>query len=268
MKDKVVIITGATSGIGYACARQFAQLGSKVCIAARNEEKLKQICGELNQLSGHGMYVKTDVGVEDECRILIAETVKRYGKIDILINNAGISMRALLNDVSLEVIHKVMNINFWGTVYCTKFALPYILQQQGSVVGISSIAGKKGLPARCGYSASKFAMEGFLESVRIENLKKNLHVLVAAPGYTASNIRNAALNENGNAQQESPLEESKLMQPEAVARAVYHAVANRKRDLVLTLNGKLTVWLNKFFPSMMDKIVYNYVAQEPDSPFK
>lgn len=268
MKNKVVIITGATSGIGNACARYFAQQGCNIVIAARNEEKLNKIGNELKSLYGNCFAVTTDVAIEADCKNLIQKTIEIYGCVDILINNAGISMRALLNDVSLSVMHQVMDINFWGTVNCTKYALPYLLKSKGSVVGVSSIAGKKGLPARCAYSASKFAMEGFLESLRIENLKNNLHVLVAAPGYTASNIRNTALNKDGHQQEESPLDESKLMKPEAVAYEIYNAVLHRKRDLVLTTNGKLTVWLNKFFPSWMDKIVYNFVAKEPDSPFK
>ena len=268
MKNKVVIITGATSGIGYACARYFAQQGCHIVIAARNEEKLKRIGSELKSLYGNCLAVPTDVAIETECKNLIQKTIETFGCIDILINNAGISMRALLNDVSLNVMHQVMDINFFFFFNCTKYALPYLIKSQGSVVGVSSIAGKKGLPARCAYSASKFAMEGFLESVRIENLKNNLHVLVAAPGYTASNIRNTALNKDGQQQEESPLDESKLMKPETVAYEIYNAVLHRKRDLVLTTNGKLTVLLNKFFPAWMDKIVYNFVAKEPDSPFK
>ncbi|MEZ5068971.1 MAG: SDR family NAD(P)-dependent oxidoreductase, partial [Bacteroidia bacterium] len=129
-------------------------------------------------------------------------------------------------------------------------------------------AGKKGLPGRCAYSASKFAMEGFMETLRTENLKNNLHVLVACPGYTSSNIRKTALNKDGKAQQETPLDESKLMKADEVAFHIYNAVLKRKRDLVLTTNGKLTVFLNKFFPAWMDKIVYNFVAKEPESPFK
>lgn len=268
MKDRVVLITGASSGIGKACAKYFAQQGCKIVVAARNKEQLQSVADELKATYGHCIAVPADVAVESDCKRLIESTIDAYGKIDVLINNAGISMRALFNDVTMEVMHKVMDINFWGTVYCTKYALPYLLQSKGSVVAVSSIAGKKGLPGRCAYSASKFAMEGFMETLRTENLKNNLHVLVACPGYTSSNIRKTALNKDGKAQQETPLDESKLMKPEKVAFHIYNAVIKRKRDLVLTTNGKLTVFLNKFFPSRMDKIVYNFVAKEPESPFK
>jgi short-subunit dehydrogenase len=267
LKDKVVIITGASSGIGKACAKYFAQQGCKIAIAARNKEQLQAIADELKQHYGNCIAIPTDVSLESDCKHLIDATIEAYGNIDVLINNAGISMRALFHDLSLEVMHQVMNINFWGTVYCTKYALPYLLKSHGSVVGVSSIAGKKGLPGRCAYSASKFAMEGFLETLRTENRKNNLHVLVACPGYTSSNIRKTALNKDGKSQQETPLDESKLMKAEEVAFHIYNAVLKRKRDLILTTNGKLTVMLNKLFPSWMDKIVYNFVAREPDSPF-
>ena len=268
MKDKVVVITGASSGIGKACAEIFAAQGCKVMLSARQTEKLQYIEFQLKQ-KGYDVAVSTsDVSKEEDCRQLITDTISRFGKIDVLICNAGISMRALFDAADLNVIRRVMDVNFWGTVYCAKFAMPWLLKSKGSIVGISSIAGKKGLPGRSGYSASKFAMEGFLETLRTENLKKDLHVLIARPGFTASDIRNTALGNDGTAQGESPRAENEMMSAEEVAMHIYQAVKNRKRDLVLTTNGKLVVWLNKFFPSMMDKAVYNHFAKEKDSPVK
>lgn len=264
-KNKVVVITGASSGIGAACAAEFDRQGANIVLAARNVEKLKEVAARLN--NPH-LIVQADVSIESHCKNLIEEAVEKFGRIDVLINNAGITMRALFNDAELDVIKRLMDINFWGTVYCTKFALPHLLKTKGSVVGVSSIAGFKGLPGRTGYSASKFAMQGFLESLRIENHKTGLHVLVACPGYTASNIRNAGLNKDGQAQGESPLNEKKLMSAEEVAAHIAKATAKRKKYLVLTGLGKLTVWLNRFFPSFMDGMVYNSVAKEKDSPFK
>jgi len=162
----------------------------------------------------------------------------------------------------------VMNTNFWGTVYCTHLALPHLLKSKGSLVGISSIAGRKGLPGRSAYSASKFAMEGFLETLRIENMKNGLHVLVVRPGFTSSGIRNAALGPNGVPQIESPLNEQHLMSANLVADHIFKAVRYRKRGLILTIQGKLTVLLNKFFPSFVDRMVYQHMAKEPGSPFK
>jgi short-subunit dehydrogenase len=203
-----------------------------------------------------------------DCKFLIQQAVEKFNGIDILINNAGISMRALFVDSEIDVIRKLMDINFWGTVYCTKYAMPYLLRSKGSVVGVSSIAGYKGLPGRTGYSASKFAMHGFLETLRIENLKSGLHVLIACPGFTSSNIRKTALNEKGEVQGESPRDESRMMSAEEVARHIARAISKRKDRLTLTGQGKLTVWLNKFFPRFLDKQVYNHMAKEPDSPFK
>jgi len=268
MKDKVVIITGASSGIGKALAENFAERNTKIVLAARSLDKLKELEGRLKAKASGILTVKTDVSREEDCMNLIKKTVEKFGTINILINNAGISMRAVFQDVDLSVIKQLMDINFWGTVYCTKYALPYLLKSKGSVVGVSSIAGYKGLPGRAGYSASKFAMQGFLEVLRIENIKKGLHVLIACPGFTTSNIRNTALAADGSQQGESPRDEVKMMSAEEVAKRIIKAIEKRKDRLTLTIQGKLTVTLNKFFPKFMDKIVYNHMAKEADSPFK
>jgi len=267
MQNKVIVITGASSGIGLACAKQFAMQKAIVIMVARNNEKLQEELKNFDTKNNQIHTLVCDVAKEEDCKKMIEQTIALYGKIDVLINNAGISMRALFNTLDLRVIYNVMQTNFWGTVYCTKYALPYLLKSQGSVVGISSIAGKKGLPGRTGYSASKFAMEGFLEALRTENLKNNLHVLVACPGFTASNIRSTALGGDGKQQGESPRNENQMMSADKVAQAIYHAVAKKKRDLILTTNGKLTVWLNKFFPGKMDKMVFEHMSKEEGSPF-
>jgi short-subunit dehydrogenase len=269
MKDKVVIITGASSGIGKALAFEFGRKGSKVVIAARTAENLMEIGRQLESEGVQVLAVPTDVSNEDDCRILVDKTVERFGTIDILINNAGISMRALFSELELPVIKKVMDINFWGTVYCTKYALPFLLKSRGSLAGVISIAGYVGLPGRTGYAASKFAVRGFLDTLRIENLHSGLHVLVAAPGFTASNIRNKALTANGESQGETPRDEAGMMSSEAVAQKIYMAVVKRKRSLILTFTeGKLTVFLSKWLPSLLDKLTYNHMAKEPNSPFK
>lgn len=268
MKNKVIIITGATSGIGKALAYQFAAQGSHIVIGARNHEKLVEIAEDLKLKGTEVAFAQTDVSIEADCKNLILTAIERFGKIDVLINNAGISMRALFQDSDVSVLKELMNVNFWGTVYCTKHALPYVLKQKGSIVGVSSIAGLKGLPGRTGYSASKFAMFGFMESLRIENLKKDLHVLVAHPGFTASNIRLSSRMADGSQQGESPRSEGKMMSAEEVARQIYYAIKKRKYKLILTFQGKATVLINKFFPKWLDKMVYKEMAKEPDSPFK
>jgi short-subunit dehydrogenase len=268
MKNKVVIVTGSSSGIGLATARAFAYSGAKVVLAARNIEKLSREVQLLKEKGSEVIAVQTDVKDENSCKKLIEETVKYFGGIDVLINNAGISMRAIFEDMDLGVMKEVMDVNFWGAVYCTKHALPQLLKRKGSVVGVSSIAGYVGLPARTAYSASKYGMQGFLDALRTENRKTGLHVLVACPGYTASNIRKSALNAEGKAQDETPKTEEKLMQPEEVAAHILRAVQLRKRTLVLTLEGKLAVFLSKFFPNFIDGMVFKKVTAEKDSPIK
>lgn len=267
MKNKVVVITGASSGIGKALAKECAARGAKLSLAARRTELLDALKTEL---SGTDILITTtDVSNENDCRNLMERTIQHFGQIDVLINNAGISMRALFEEVDLKVIRQLMDVNFYGTVYCTKYALPYLLQTKGSLVGVISIAGYVGLPGRTGYAASKFAIRGFLDTVRIENLKKGLHVLVAAPGFTASEVRQSALTTDGSQQGETPRDESKMMSSEECARHIAQAIQKRKRSLILTFTeGKLTVFLGKFFPSLLDKLTYNHMAKEPNSPFK
>lgn len=267
-KDKVVIITGASSGIGLASARLFGSFGSKVVMAARSIGKLQELAPSVNHDPSKVLCVKTDVSKEEDCRNLIEETVKIFGKIDILVNNAGLSMRAMFKDLDLSVIKSLMDVNFWGTVYCTKFALPYLLETKGSVVGVISIAGYSALPARTGYSASKYAIRGFLDTVRIEHLKDGLHVMVFAPGYTSSNVRNAALVADGSAQGETPLDEGKLMSAEKCAEYLAKGLYKRKNKMILTALGKVTVLAHNLFPNLTDKLTYKYIAREAGSPFK
>lgn len=266
MKGKVVIVTGASSGIGKACAEIFGLNGSKVVITGRNTEKLQVATNELQAKGIEVLAVVADVAKEADNNEVVKAALQKFGRIDVLINNAGISMRALFNDLDVAVIKQVMDINFYGAVYATKAALPEIIKNKGSIIGVSSIAGYRGLPARTGYSASKFALHGFLESIRTELLHSGVHVLTACPGFTASNIRNTALSKDGSAQSESPLNEGKMMTAEDVAEAIYKATVQRKRDLVLTSQGKLTVFLNKWLPGFMDKMVFNHFAKEKDSP--
>lgn len=266
MKDKVIIITGGSSGIGRACAFRFAKEGARIVISARNEENLKEVEQELLKMGAEVLAVTSDVSNENDCVRLINETLNRFGRIDVLINNAGISMRALFKDLDLKVMRQLIEINFFGTVYCTKYAMRQLLKHKGSVVGISSIAGFQGLPGRTGYSASKFAMQGFLDALRVENLKTGLHVMTVCPGYTESNIRNVALTANGSLQGESPREEKKMMTSEEVADYIFRGVVSRKPEIVLTAQGKLAFYLRKFFPRLVDKMVYSALLKEPNSP--
>ena len=266
-KDKVIIVTGASSGIGLASARLFGSFGARVVMAARSLEKLEAEAPSVSGDPDRVLCVKTDVTREEDCRALIEATVRRFGGIDILVNNAGISMRAMFKDLDLKVIRALMDVNFWGAVQCTKYALPYLLERKGSVVGVISIAGYSALPARSGYSASKYAVRGFLDTLRIEHLYDGLHVMVFAPGYTASNVRNAALTADGSAQGETPLDEGRLMSAEACARHLARGLYRRKDRVTLTGLGKATVWAHRLFPKLTDRLTYGYISKEQNSPF-
>ena len=269
LNDKIVIITGASSGIGKSLAIEFAKRGANLILAARQFVTLCEITESLQlEFNIKAIAVQCDVAIEEDCKHLIKQAIATFGGIDVLINNAGISMRALFKDTEISVLKSVMDVNFWGTVYCTKYALHEILKTGGSIVGVSSIAGYKGLPGRSGYSASKFAMNGFLDALRIENLKTGVHVLTACPGFTASNIRNTALDKNGTQQGESTMNEEKMMTSDEVAVIIADGVENRSRTLVMTGKGKLTVFLNKFLPGLLDKLVFSTIAKEKNSLLK
>lgn len=265
-QHKIIVITGASSGIGKALAIAFLAQGAKVALCARNLDKLKAAFRDFD--NNNLLLIAADVSKEEDCKNFVAQVQQHWGSIDALVNNAGISMRALFEDVELNVIRELMDINFWGTVYMSKYALPSILKSKGIIVGVSSIAGYRGLPARTGYSASKFAMQGFLESLRTELLHTGVHVMWVSPGFTASNIRNTALSATGDAQKETPLEENKLMSAEECADRIVKAMEGRKRTLVMTLQGKMAVLLNKLIPSFVDNKVYNLFLKEPNSPLQ
>lgn len=255
-QNKVVVITGGSDGIGKALVDAFILLGAKVATCGRNYDKLYQLQAAH---PGKPLVIHAaDVSKEQECALFIEKVIKNFTTIDILINNAGVSMRALLQDVELDALRKVMDINFWGTVYCTKFALPYITANKGTILGVSSIAGYRGLPGRSGYSASKFAVNGWLEAVRTELLDTGVNVMWVCPGFTSSNIRVAALNSKGKSHGETPMNEGKMMTSEACAQHIITAIEKRKRTLVLTGTGKRTVFMNKFFPSLADKLTRNF----------
>jgi short-subunit dehydrogenase len=266
MKNQVVIITGASSGIGKALAFEFGRQGAIIVITGRNQSKLNEAASVLQAANILQHAIVCDSSSEEQTRKMIQEVVDRFGRIDLLINNAGISMRSMFETVDLQVLKQVMDINFWGTVYATHAALPYLKQSKGGIIGISSIAGYRGLPVRTGYSASKFAMNGFLEALRTELIGTGVHVLTACPGFTASNIRNASLTGDGSIAGETMREEDKMMSAEEVAFEIRKAYEAKKKTLVLTFQGKLTVFLNKWLNSLMDNLVYNTLKKEKDSP--
>jgi short-subunit dehydrogenase len=256
LNNKVVVVTGGSEGIGKALVEIALNSGANVATCGRNHDKLYQL---QTQYPGKPLHVEVaDVSKEADCKRFIESTINYFGGIDMLINNAGISMRSELKDVQTDVLRKVMDINFFGTVYCTKYALDSIVSRKGTVVGVSSVAGYRGLPGRTGYNASKFAMQGFLEALRVELLNTGVNVMWVCPGFTASNIRNASLQKDGSSQGYSTLEEGKLMSAEECARITYNAIGKRKRTLVYTFEDRRTIFLAKFFPRLTDKLVHKF----------
>lgn len=262
MRDRVIIITGGSSGIGKALAERFGREGAKLVITGRRKAVLEDAASDLRQLGIEVIPVVADASVEADCANVVDIAIRQYGKIDVLVNNAGISQRALFEDLQLEVFKKIMDVNFYGLVNTTKYALPHILRSKGSIVGISSVNGRRATPARSAYSASKFAMIGFLESLRSEMLDRGIHVLTVCPGFTASNIRRSALMANGKVFAGPQRDESYMMSAEEVADHVYFAVVRRKRDVLLTVQGRLAVWLNYFFPKWMDRKALELIQRE------
>lgn len=259
-QDKVAVVTGGSDGIGKALVQLLLSRGAKVATCGRNYDKLYQL---KTSHPNNDLFIHTaDVSREEDCSKFIAEVIKAYGRIDLLINNAGISMRAEVAETDLATIRRVMDINFWGTVYCTKFALPEIIKTKGTIVGVSSIAGFRGLPGRSGYSASKAAVNSFLEVLRTELLESGVNVMWVCPGFTTSNIRNVALNKDAAPQGETTMDEGSMMSAEECAGHILHAVEKRKRTLVLTFTGKRAIFMNRFFPSLADKLVRKFFYKD------
>ncbi len=259
-QNKTVVVTGGSDGIGRAMVEELLKAGAQVATCSRNGDKLYQL-----QVQNPGSKLFTmvaDVSNETDCRNFINAVIRNFSTVDILVNNAGISMRAEFHEASLDNIRKVIDINFWGVVYCTKYALPYIQQQKGDIIGVSSIAGYRGLPGRSGYSASKWALQGWMEALRTELLESGVNVMWVCPGFTSSNIRNAALNKDAKAQGESPMDEKAMMTSEECAVHILNAIAKRKRTLVMTFQGKQTVFMNKFFPALADKLVRKFFYKD------
>jgi short-subunit dehydrogenase len=261
--NKTILITGGTDGIGRSLVLQYLDLSANVVTCGRDQQKILSL--EAEAPMGKLCVLNADVSNEKDCERLVNHSIKLFGGIDVLINNAGISMRGLMEEGGpgiVPVIKKVMDVNFNGVLYCTTYALPYLIKSKGVIIGISSIAGYRGLPGRSGYSASKFALQGFLEAIKTELVETGVHVMWVSPGFTASNIRNVALNHKGEKQGESPLKESQLMDAGTCAKIIIDAVAKRKRTVVMTFQGKQTVFLNKFFPSLADKLVRRFFFRD------
>lgn len=267
LTDKVVLITGASSGIGAAASVALSKEGCRLILCSRNEAELKKTKSLCANNDSHGVY-PLDVTVEESCIEAVQFALKRFGRLDVVICNAGLTMRALAENTETPVFDYLMKVNFWGAFYIIQAAMPHILKTKGMVVGVSSVSGFKALPGRSGYTASKHALNGYLECLRIENLKTGVHVLTFCPGFTATNIRLNALNASGNTQSETPRDEGKMMQPQEVADELVAAMQKKKQFKVLTKQGKIIYWIDKFAPRFISRKIFEEFASEPDSPLR
>jgi short-subunit dehydrogenase len=263
-----IIITGASDGIGAEIARQLARrhgLQALLVLAARNTSGLQSVAAECKALGARTLIMPTDVTDEAQCRHLIETTVRECGSLDILVNNAGVSAHALLADVPSDKIgwyHDLMQVNLWGSVYCTHAALPYLKESHGRIVAVSSLAGLVGVPGRTAYSASKFAMTGFFEALRSELHGSGVSVTIAYPGVVATRIRLNGLNAQGEKAGLSGLKETGAMSVHECARLIVDGMVRRRRDVVMTAQGKVGRWLKLLFPAWVDRLAM--AAVKPD----
>ncbi|HID37956.1 MAG TPA: SDR family oxidoreductase [Calditrichaeota bacterium] len=255
LAQNVVIITGASAGIGKELALQLAKQGAWLSLGARNAGRLEEVAKECRQLGAKALVVPTDVAEKEQCLLLIEKTVQEYGRIDTLVNNAGITMWALFEDVKdLALLERIMQVNFFGSVYCTYYALPHLKKSRGRIVGVASLTGKTGVPTRTVYSASKHAMAGFFDSLRIELAGSGVSVTLIFPGFVSTDIRERAINGEGKPLEESPLPENEMMPVERCVNIIVRAMQERKREVVMTARGKIGIWLKLIAPGLVDNI--------------
>lgn len=260
--DKVVIITGASSGIGEALALALASRGARLALAARREPELNRVVAACVERGAEAIAVPTDVADSEACAALVERTISEFGGVDCLVNNAGISMWARLDEVErLDIFERMMQVNYLGSVYCTYHALEALKRSGGLIVGISSLTGKTGVPTRSGYGASKHALQGFLDSLRIELRNEGVDVLVVSPGFVATDIRRKAFDGSGEARSQSPRDEGKGTMPlDTCVNQILRAMEGRRREVVMTLQAKVGMWFKLLFPSLIDGVAARAVG--------
>jgi NAD(P)-dependent dehydrogenase (short-subunit alcohol dehydrogenase family) len=255
-RDKSVVITGASSGIGRELAVVLAGRGARLTLAARDERALAEAAAACESAGGRAVAVRADVAEEADCRRLVDEAVAAFGGLDALVNNAGISMWGRFDELEdLSMVDRIMRVNYLGSVFCTRYALAHLKRSKGLVVAISSLTGKFGVPTRSAYAASKHAVQGFFDSLRVELAETGVDVLVVSPGFVATPIRARALGPDGRPHGESPRDESRdTMSVEECVRLIVGAMERRDRELVMTAKGRLGLWLQLVAPRLVDRM--------------
>lgn len=254
-QNQVVILTGASSGIGRAAALQLAGQKARLVLAARSVEQLEAAAAECRAAGALVAVVPADVSREEDCRRLVETAAQAYGRVDMLVASAGITLWAAFAEVTdVSIFEKVMRTNYLGSLYCAYYALPYLKQTRGRIVAVSSLAGKTGVPMRSGYAASKHAVTGFFDSLRIELEGTGVSVTVVYPGFVATGSQMRGFGPDGRPLGYSPISDQDVMQPEECARILLRAAARRKREEVMTARGKLGLWVKLIAPGLVDRI--------------
>ena len=254
---QVVLITGASSGIGAELARQFAADGARVALAARDATRLESVASECRALGAEALVVVGDVAVEASCADIVDRTVAHYGQLDVLVNNAGMGSSGRFEDVTdLTIFDTLMRVNYLGSVWCTAHALPHLKRSKGRLVAISSLTGLTGVPKRTAYAATKHAMAGFFDSLRIELDGTGVTVTMIYPGFVFSEINQRALSPDGTpfGDRGYTRRKGETMETDQCGRLILAAVANRNRDLVMTWRGKIGRMLKLMSPALVDRI--------------
>jgi len=260
--ENVTIITGASSGIGRELAYHLADQGAWLALAARSKDRLQEVAQECHRRGGQALVLQTDVSQEEQCRALVKKTYENYGRINTLINNAGITMWSHFEDLqTLAPLETIMQVNYMGSVYCTFYALPYLKETRGLIVAISSLTGKTGVPTRSGYAASKHAMVGFFDSLRIELAGHGVGVSIVYPDFVATETRMRAFGPDGVPLERSPIREERVMTVETCAQMTIKAMSRRQRELILSTRGKIGQWIKLVAPGVIDNIAQRAVSR-------
>jgi short-subunit dehydrogenase len=262
MQEQRIILTGASEGIGRALALALAARGARLALAARDRSRLETLAQECRGRGGDARALPTDVTNNQDCEWLVDETVKAFGGIDVLVHNAGITMWSRFDALQdLSIFERLLEVNYLAPVRLTALALPHLKASKGLLVAVASLAGLTGVPERSGYAASKHAMIGFFDSLRIELAGSGVEVCVIAPDFVVSEIHKRAIGPDGEPLGESPMQQAKIMTAEACAARIVRAIDKRERQVLMSTRGKLGRWLKLLAPSLIDRIAARAIRE-------